>query len=323
MTRQRLIIALALILLLAIVFLMVKDFFYESEKPAMNPYSLKLDKFKNVEDSQICYKEVLTFKPEAKTLKGIAIDQNDQIVVSGDDFIQIIDKSGKLISKFETGKEVGAVTIGPDNHIYLSAKDYIEIWNSEGELQSQWNVLNEKCLITSIAVSESAVFVADAGNKIVYHYDLFGNLINEIGRKNNEKGIPGFFIPSPYFDLLIGRDDELWVVNPGRHAFEAYKPNGDLISTWSKTSMQLDGFSGCCNPSHIAMLSDGSFVTSEKGLVRIKIHSPSGEFKCVVAQPDLFDNDTRGLDLAVDSQDRILILDPKRRLIRIFELISE
>ena len=83
--------------------------------------------------------------------------------------------------------------------------------------------------------------------------------------------------------------------------------------------MQLEGFSGCCNPSNIAMLSDGSFVTSEKGIERVKIHTPSGEFKTVVASPDMFEEGTRGIDLAVDSKDRIYVLDPVKKLIRIFE----
>jgi hypothetical protein len=322
MTRQKLIILIALLLLLAIIFLMVKDFFYENERTENNPYSLQLDKFKHVDEDQLCYYESSAFTPDAKMLKGIAVDLNDNIYVTGDEIVQIFNSTGKLITTFPTGKEIGPLTVF-NQQIYLSAKDHLEIWSTNGELIHTWKTPKEKCLITSIAVSESSVFVADAGNRIVYHYNHSGELINEIGRKNKEKGIPGFFIPSPYFDLLIGRDDELWVVNPGRHAFEAYKPNGELISTWSKTSMQLDGFSGCCNPSHIAMLSDGSFVTSEKGLVRIKIHEPSGDFKCVVAQPHIFDNDTRGLDLAVDSEDKILVLDPKERLVRIFEKISE
>ncbi len=83
--------------------------------------------------------------------------------------------------------------------------------------------------------------------------------------------------------------------------------------------MTIDGFSGCCNPSHIAILADGSFVTSEKGLVRVKILNPTGKLKSVVAGPDQFDEETRGLDLAVDSENRIIVLDPKKRLIRIFE----
>ena len=145
-----------------------------------------------------------------------------------------------------------------------------------------------------------------------------GELLNEIGRKDSVVGIQGFIIPSPFFDIAIGRDGELWAVNSGRHQFEAYNHDGRLISSWKKTSMQLDGFSGCCNPSHIVILPDGSFCTSEKGIVRIKIHDPSGKFKSVVATPDQFDKGTTGLDLAIDSDGRIIVLDPKRNQVRIF-----
>ena len=82
--------------------------------------------------------------------------------------------------------------------------------------------------------------------------------------------------------------------------------------------MNIDGFGGCCNPSHIAILGDGSFVTSEKGIPRVKIHNRLGELVGVVAPSEQFDENTVGLDLAFDSQDRIYVLDPKRKAIRIF-----
>jgi hypothetical protein len=82
--------------------------------------------------------------------------------------------------------------------------------------------------------------------------------------------------------------------------------------------MAVDGFCGCCNPSHFAFLSDGSFVTSEKGIERVKVYSPRGVFQYIVAPPDAFIEGTRGLDLAVDSKDRIIVLDPEKKLIRIF-----
>ena len=46
-----------------------------------------------------------------------------------------------------------------------------------------------------------------------------------MNKKDTLKEIPGFIIPSPYFDLLIGIYGKLWVVNPGLHSFENY----DLI----------------------------------------------------------------------------------------------
>ena len=83
--------------------------------------------------------------------------------------------------------------------------------------------------------------------------------------------------------------------------------------------MSIDGFSGCCNPVHIALLPDGSFVTSEKGILRIKIHNPVGELADVVALPDQFDSDTEAVEVAVNSQGQIVVLDPQRKQIRIFQ----
>ena len=205
-----------------------------------------------------------------------------------------------------------------ENHSIVEAIRRNNI-NPDGTVKAIWEVINERAVITSIATTDEFVFAADAGNKIVYQYDLNGQLIKEIGKKDTLTGAPGFIIPSPYFDLLIGTQGKLWVVNPGRHAFENYDFDGNLISSWDRTSMQLEGFCGCCNPSNIALLSDGSYVTSEKGLERIKIHSPNGDFKTVVAGPESFEEGTKGLDLAVDSKDRIYVLDPIKKLIRIFE----
>jgi hypothetical protein len=43
----------------------------------------------------------------------------------------------------------------------------------------------------------------------------------------------------------------------------------------------------------------------------------------VVAGPESFEPQTVGLDLAVDSKDRIYVLDPKKKSVRIFEKQSE
>jgi hypothetical protein len=172
--------------------------------------------------------------------------------------------------------------------------------------------------LTSIAATSTDLFVADAGEKIVNHYDFKGRLINRIGEKDPQNNIPGFVVPSYYFDLGISPSGDLWVADPGRHIFRNFSYDGKLISSWGKASMGVEGFCGCCNPSHFAFLSDGSFVTSEKGIERIKIYTPDGTYKYLVATPESFEEGTRGLDLAVDSQDRILVLDPVKKKVRFF-----
>jgi hypothetical protein len=55
-----------------------------------------------------------------------------------------------------------------------------------------------------------------------------------------------------------------------------------MQSAWGKPSSENDGFTGCCNPAHMAILPDGSFVTYEKGTDKIKVFDPTGSFLCLV-----------------------------------------
>ena len=103
----------------------------------------------------------------------------------------------------------------------------------------------------------------------------------------------------------------------------------DLVTSWYRPSMSVDGFCGCCNPVHIAFRDDGSLVTGEKGLARVKLYDVTGTFAGLVAGADSFpearvaslscDEDTPVQDLAVDARNRVLVLDPYDKSVRIFE----
>jgi len=125
-------------------------------------------------------------------------------------------------------------------------------------------------------------------------------------------------VPSPYFDLLVAPDGLLRIVDPGRHKITAFTEGGDLELSWGKPTLEIEGFGGCCNPSHIAMLEDGRFVTSEKGIARVKVHDAEGRFVTAVVGPAGLDTETGPCDVAVDSKGRILVLDPGRGVLRIF-----
>src|SRR5262249_17785106 len=153
------------------------------------------------------------------------------------------------------------------------------------------------------------IYAADFGNKAVYHLDKEGKVIGQLGEKGPVAGIGKYEVPSPYFDVAIDPQGRPWVAHVGKQRLESYKEDGSLDTTWGKQGNNLQGFSGCCNRSHIAIRKDGSFVTSEKGLVRVKIHKADGELLGVVAPAKDFQKDLHGIDLAVDSKDRILALD--------------
>ena len=145
-----------------------------------------------------------------------------------------------------------------------------------------------------------------------------GNNLGEFEGKSEIGQIHGFIIPSPYFDVAFNPDGELWVVNPGKHSLENYTTEGTLRTYWENQSIKIEGFSGCCNPAHFAFAPDGSFITSEKGLVRIKIYKPSGEFLGVVAPPSKFEAGGHAPAVAVDNQGNVYALDFDKKVIRLF-----
>jgi hypothetical protein len=64
----------------------------------------------------------------------------------------------------------------------------------------------------------------------------------------------------------------------------------------------------------------GRVVTSEKGLLRVKVHEPGGALQAVAALPEDFPPGTPSLDLATRKANggEILVLVPGRRLVRVY-----
>lgn len=267
---------------------------------------------------------------------GIAVTTAGSIYVAGDKAIRKFSESGNSLSEINLGDMPRCLAIGGDSKIYIGMKDHIQVYDEGGKQLAKWQRPGNDAVLTSIAVSNNDVFVADAGNRIVYRFDTTGKLINRIGEKDKDKNIDGFFIPSPHFDLAVGRDGLLRVVNPGNHRIEAYTPEGDLEFSWGKFSnVNIEGFCGCCNPVSFVILDDESFVTCEKGLVRVKIYDPDGAFVGVVAGSKKLTGkagqicnlpaecQSRAFDVAVDGQGRILVLDTTKNVVRIFTRIKE
>lgn len=283
-----------------------------------NPYEYNIDQFKNVSEHLIHFKEIKPIDINVNNLKSIAITGDDSLIVGGDKKIFVFSVSGRLSGSFSVDHDPHSLSAEASGDIYVAFKDHLRIYDSSGNIKHTWSSLGEKAYITGIDVNNDHVAVADFGNKQVWLYNKKGELIRFIGLKNKHRHGSGFHIPSPYFDLHFAENGSLWVVNPGRHRLENYSLDGTLRSYWGKPSMNLEGFSGCCNPTHFAFLSHGDFITAEKGLVRIKIYDTKGIFKGVVAAPAAFSELLTGLDMAVNSKGTIYTTDRIKKQIRIF-----
>jgi len=284
-----------------------------------NPFEYDIERFKQSDAELVHYSEVGRIPLELQNVFGISIGPDDRIYVSGESSILIFEKDGTLHSEIPMKDPVFCLSVDRNHDLYLGMADHVEVYGWNGQRKASWESLGEEAVITSIAVAKESVFVADAGDLLVWKFDKSGNRLKRIGEKDEARDIPGFIIPSPFFDVAIDPDGFLWVANTGRHSLENYTQDGDFRTSWGEFSMEIEGFSGCCNPSHFIILEDGSFVTSEKGIARVKVYNRIGNLVSVVAPPDKFIEGTVGLDLAVDSSLRIFVLDPLQKLVRIFE----
>ena len=287
-----------------------------------NPYAYDIKSYETSGADLVHYSEVGRIPLDLPTVSGVAIGPDDRIYVSGSDSVLVFNSDGTARSSFKSNAQIRCLASGDGHDLYLGMGDHVEVYDTKGLKKASWESLGDKAIITSIAIAKTGVFVADAGNKIVWKFDKSGSRLNRIGDKDEARDIPGFIIPSPYFDVAIDPDGFLWVANTGRHSLENYSADGNFRSSWGMSGMEIQGFSGCCNPSHFVILEDGSFVTSEKGLPRVKVYNRIGVLISVVVPTERFIEGTVGLDLAVDSKQKIYVLDPLQKLVRIFAKIK-
>jgi hypothetical protein len=317
--NRKLVNILLIVLAIAIVVIIGKDFIgNKAGKNEENPYKYDVDEFRKVDSTSILYREAVTFPVKAEELKGIAVS-GKQIIVVSEKLLLKYDFSGKEILRKELPDTANCVTVDANNEIWIGTRHSVALFDQGGTLLKRWNSFGDRSVITSLAVSGETVYVADAGNRIVYQCNTNGQVMDKIGEKDEHKGVPGYIIPSPYFDLALDNQGFLWVANTGRHSLENYTADGSLRTSWGVASFKIEGFTGCCNPAQFALLADNSFITSEKGMPRIKLYDQHGVFKGVVASPDMFKDGWYAPDLTIDTDQRVLALDIDRKQVRIFE----
>jgi sugar lactone lactonase YvrE len=265
------------------------------------------------------WKEVRKIKLDDNEFTAVAVDSQDRIYagaksVKDERFsVAVYSADGKLLETIPVDAQVLSMTIAPDGVIFAATENQLSmISGSPGKRQAgKWQRLDKKAILTSLAVDDKHVFAADAGNRLVYVYGRDGKQLVII------KGNDNFIVPSPYFDVALDGNGGLWVADTGRHQLENYSWDGRFIAMWQPE--KSNGFLGCCNPAHFQLISKGRIVTSEKGLVRVRVFGPDGKLESVVCGPEDFSpGSTHGHDIAADSKDRVIILDSENKELRIF-----
>lgn len=261
----------------------------------------------------VLYKELPKIETGFKETHVIGVGPEDSIYVAGDQSLIVFDRTGQL--KKQANLPAAATCIGVDatGDIYLGMVDHLEVYDSTLTRKAVWPSFGKGSIIMSVAIGDE-VFAGDYGNRFVWRCDKSGRVLGRIGE--NDKL---YFCPCiGGVDLALAPDGSIWICDHKNFRVVQYGKDGNSQMKWGERSDKLDGFNGACNPTHIAIGGDGQIFTSEKDIERIKVSNTNGTLIGVVAPPSSFPTKTVGIDLAIDSDGRVLALDPVQKAVRVF-----
>ena len=308
----------------------------ESNKKAATPplgaeFTYDVSRFQSSDPTLLRYQEIARFPVGLERARNLTVAPDGAILVCGTGGIRKFSPKGETLLSIPLDMPAVSIALRPSGEILAGQAGKIARFDASGAAIGAWSDLSENLLPTSIAVSGENIYIADAGNRVVLKLDASGKKTGVIGARDPARNITGFIVPSPYFCVRMGHDGLLRVANPGEHRIEAYTSDGDLELSWGSASFNVAGFCGCCNPVSFDIFPDGSFVTCEKGLPRVKLYDASGEFTGLVAGPEAFpeylkaanagtpDSLGSGIYAAINPAGQVLVLDVVGGTVRIMQ----
>jgi hypothetical protein len=287
-----------------------------------NPWRYDVDRLRRVDPALIHYERTTSFETGLVGPRRLAVGGDGRLMVAAGRSLLLFGADGTRQTELALEGPARAVRFAADGRIFVGLRDRVEVLDAKGRRVAAWPAFQGKPFLTGLALGERDVFVADAGNRVVYRCDFEGRVNLRLGEKNLDRKVPGLVLPSPFLDVELGVDGLLRINNPGRHKVETYSLDGELVASWGRPGVAIDSFCGCCNPINLALLPDGRCVTAEKGLPRVKVYASDGRLESVVAGPDQFaavaseERDVKasettndGLDVALDGEGRLWVLD--------------
>ena len=302
-----------------------------AKAPLGAEFTYDVARFQTSDPALLKFEEASRFAVGLERAGALAVAADGVIFVGGIGGVRKFSATGEPLATFALDQPVTALALRPSGELLVGQKGRLLVLDASGAEVAVWSGFAERFLPTSIALGKEHVFVADAGNRVVVKLDPTGKQLAVIGARDLDRNLRGFVVPSPYFTVRMGPDGLLRISNPGEHTIEAFTLDGDLETAWGKGSFAVEGFCGCCNPVNFEMFPDGSFVTCEKGLPRVKLYDSHGEFTGLVAGPEAFPEYLQaanagtpetlnvGIYAAVDATGRVIILDAVGGTVRLMK----
>jgi hypothetical protein len=262
------------------------------------------------------YRQVQIFDGKG-ALHGIAAGGHGELYAAGEAEIKVFDAAGKLVRRWPTARPATAVAVAGDGAVYAGELGQIEIFDGAGHLRGTWR--DEKSLrrVTAIGFTGDCVLAGDSADRAIRRLDSSGRFLNNIGKDNP---LGGLLIPNGVVDFGVDAHGTVHAANPGKHRVERYTPEGALLGHMGRfDGIDPAGFTGCCNPTNVAIRH--AIYTTEKAGPRVKAYDFSGTLLAVIAA-DVFDANCKNMSIAVDARGRVYVVDTVKQAIFVFERVS-
>jgi len=251
-----------------------------------------------------------------EALRGIAVDGQRRLYAAGDSEVKVFDTAGVLLRRWSTALPPYSVAAAADGSVWAGQTGQLEIFDGAGRLLRTLKDGARMGRVTSIGFLKDSVLIGDSAQRCIHRFNTAGKFIGTIGKDNP---LGGLHIPNGVVDFGVDSQGVIHVANPGRHRVERYSPEGSLLGHMGKfTGPDPTGFSGCCNPTNVAVAGPGLLCVTEKAGPRAKVYDYSGKLLAMIDSSD-FDLNTKNMDVAVDALGCVYVSDPAKLAILVFE----
>jgi hypothetical protein len=253
-----------------------------------------------------------------RSLTGLTVGPGDSVFVLGDDEVRAIDPSGTVSRAWSVAKDATCIGVAADGRVAVGARGRVDVFDAAGARVGGFTcgATDKPSAVTAVRLVGDEVLVADAAARVIRRYDRGGRELGLIGALSKTGG---FMLPNRSLDFDVDAAGTVYAADAGRHRVSSWTLDGAPIASFGKFGMaKLEDFVGCCNPVNVAVAADGSVVTAEKAISRVKVFGADRSLLAVIG-PEHFDPTLVHIHVAVDSSGRILAADPVRRTVAVFQ----
>ncbi len=253
-----------------------------------------------------------------RSLSGLALGPRDAVHALGDDEVRVFEAAGRLARRWGAPEKATCLGVAADGRVAVGSPGRVDLYAATGAHDGGFaaGTPEKPADVTAVRVVRDAVLVADAAARVIRRYDLRGAEQGLIGARNKTGG---FMLPNRSLDFDVDAAGVVHATDSGRHQVTSWTLDGTMVASFGRFGMtRPEDFVGCCNPVNVAIAPDGSLVTAEKMVARVKVFGKDRTLLAVIG-PGPFDPMCRHIPVAVDSSGRIVTADPERRTIEVFE----